>query len=144
MTMRLLLATLAATASAQNAKLVVVAQFKNEAESLPQWLDHYFTDEGVAAMLLIDDNSTDSWRQAVEPYGARVRVRSGHARTLYEDDSASLDDLREAVATLEDVLRIARRVLGPENPTTLAIERHLPFARAALRAREAPPPAGDA
>ena len=55
-----LLATLAATAaSAQNAKLVVVAQFKNEAESLPQWLDHYITDEGVAAMLLIDDNSTE-------------------------------------------------------------------------------------
>ena len=49
---------LAATAYAQNAKLVVVAQFKNEAESLPQWLDHYITDEGVAAMLLIDDNSS--------------------------------------------------------------------------------------
>ena len=49
--MRLLLATLAATAYAQNAKLVIVAQFKNEAESLPQWLDHYLTDEGVAAML---------------------------------------------------------------------------------------------
>ena len=55
--MRLLLATLAAaaaTAHAQNAKLVIVAQFKNEAESLPQWLDHYLTDEGVAAMLLVD------------------------------------------------------------------------------------------
>ena len=47
------LATLAAaTAYAQNAKLVIVAQFKNEAESLPQWLDHYINDEGVAAMLL--------------------------------------------------------------------------------------------
>ena len=78
-TMRLLLAALAATAHAQNAKLVIVAQFKNEAESLPQWLDHYLTDEGVAAMLLVDDNSTDSWQKAVEPYGARVRVRSGHA-----------------------------------------------------------------
>ena len=38
--MRLLLAALAATAYAQNAKLVIVATFKNEAESLPQWLDH--------------------------------------------------------------------------------------------------------
>jgi len=46
-----LLATLA-VAYAQNAKLVIVAQFKNEAESLPQWLDHYITDEGVAAVLL--------------------------------------------------------------------------------------------
>ena len=132
--MRLLLATLAATASAQNAKLVVVAQFKNEAESLPQWLDHYFTDEGVAAMLLIDDNSTDSWRQAVEPYGARVRVRSGHARTLYEDDSASLDDLREAVATLEEIEPTARRVLGSAHPLAEAIADSLRTARAALQA----------
>ena len=90
-----LLATLAATAaSAQNAKLVVVAQFKNEAESLPQWLDHYFTDEGVAAMLLIDDNSTDSWRQAVEPYGARVRMRSGHAHKQVENYNSWLPTLR--------------------------------------------------
>ena len=138
MTMRLLLATLAATAYAQNAKLVIVAQFKNEAESLPQWLDHYLTDEGVAAMLLIDDNSTDSWRQAVEPYGARVRVRSGHARTLYEDDSASLDDLREAVATLEEIARISRRVLGNSHPVTGGIEGSLKRSRATLRARETP------
>ena len=88
-----LLATLAA-ASAQNAKLVIVAQFKNEAESLPQWLDHYLTDEGVAAMLLVDDNSTDSWRQAVEPYGARVRVRSGHAHRQVENYNLWLPTLR--------------------------------------------------
>ena len=140
MTMRLLLATLAATAYAQNAKLVIVAQFKNEAESLPQWLDHYLTDEGVAAMLLIDDNSTDSWRQAVEPYGARVRVRSGHARTLYEDDSASLDDLREAVATLEEIEPTARRVLGDAHPTVHLIEKSLQHTRAVRAARETPSP----
>ena len=144
--MRLLLATLAATAYAQNAKLVIIAQFKNEAESLPQWLDHYFTDEGVAAMLLIDDNSTDSWRQAVEPYGARVRVRSGHARTLYEDDSASLDDLREAVATLEEIEPTARRVLGAVHPTAVDIERSLRLVRRAIAAGEAAarPEPGDA
>ena len=67
-TMRLLLATLAATAYAQNAKLVIVAQFKNEAESLPQWLDHYLTDEGVAAMLLVDDNSIDN---SANPQGSQ-------------------------------------------------------------------------
>ena len=31
---------------------------------------------------------------------------------LYDNDDATLDDLREAVTTLEDVERIARRVLG--------------------------------
>ena len=73
-----------------------------------------------------------------------LKMRWKYAEALCRDTAATLDDVREAVTTLEDVLRIARRVLGPENPTTLAIERHLPFARAALRAREAPPPAGDA
>ena len=95
--MRLLLATLAAAATAvdaQNARLVIVAQFKNEAESLPQWLDHYITDEGVSTMLLIDDNSTDSWRQAVEPYGARVRVRSGQAHRQVENYNSWLPTLR--------------------------------------------------
>ena len=96
--MRLLLAALAATAHAQNAKLVIVAQFKNEAESLPQWLDHYLTDEGVAAMLLIDDDSTDSWRQAVEPYGERVRVRSGHAHRQVENYNLWLPTLRREFA----------------------------------------------
>ena len=66
--MRLLLATLAATAYAQNAKLVIVAQFKNEAESLPQWLDHYLTDEGVAAMLLVD---TLVWRDQENAQGGQ-------------------------------------------------------------------------
>ena len=116
--MRLLLATLAATACAQNAKLVIVAQFKNEAESLPQWLDHYLTDEGVAAMLLIDDNSTDSWRQAVEPYGARVRVRSGHAHRQVENYNSWLPTLRSLysddwvliVRAYDTVLQCMRRV----------------------------------
>ena len=63
-----------------------------------------------------------------------------YARALYHDDSATLDDLREAVTTLEDVGRIARRVLGGAHPTTEWIEEALEDARAALRARESPPP----
>ena len=35
------------------------------------------------------------------------------------DPGATLDDLREAVATLEDVERIARRVLGGAHPLTV-------------------------
>ena len=50
-----------------------------------------------------------------------------------------LDDLREAVTTLEDVEQTARRVLGGANPNTVRIEKSLRNARAALAAREAPP-----
>lgn len=96
--MLLLLATLV-TASAQNAaKLIVVAQFKNEAENLPQWLDHYLTDEGVAAMLLVDDNSTDGWRAAIAPYGERVRVRKGQAHMQVENYNSWLPTLRREFA----------------------------------------------
>ena len=45
-----------------------------------------------------------------------------YAETLYKDDSASLDDLREAVTMLEDTTRTARRVLGGAHPTTRGIE----------------------
>ena len=68
------------------------------------------------------------------------KMRWNYARALYLDASATLDDLGEAVTTLEDVERIARRVLGGAHPTTTTIERYLQYARAALRARETPPP----
>ena len=55
------------------------------------------------------------------------------------DAGATLDDLREAVTTLEDVERITRRVLGGVHPITKGIETSLRNARAALRARETPP-----
>ena len=56
------------------------------------------------------------------------------------DPNATLDDLREAVNTLEDAGRIGRRVLGGAHPLTTLIERNLQKERAALRARETPPP----
>jgi len=62
------------------------------------------------------------------------------ATALCNDPSATLDDVREAVTTLEDADRIGRRVLGGEHPTTTGIERELRDARAALRARETPTP----
>ena len=61
-----------------------------------------------------------------------------YGRALYYDEGATLDDLREAVTTLEDAGRIARRVFGAAHPTTEAIENELRDARAALRARETP------
>jgi hypothetical protein len=66
-------------------------------------------------------------------------VSDAYATTL-RDPGAALDDLREAVTTLEDAERIARRVFGSEHPLTEDIERGLRLARAALRFRETPPP----
>ena len=65
------------------------------------------------------------------------KIRGCYAEALYRDEGATLDELREAVTTLEDVERIARRVFGGANPTTKSIERSLQEARAALAAREA-------
>ena len=57
---------------------------------------------------------------------------------LYADPASTLDDLCEAVTTLEDAERIARRVLGGAHPLTEGIEDELRDARAALAARETP------
>ena len=56
---------------------------------------------------------------------------------LCTDANATLGDLREAVTTLEETARTARRVLGGAHPLTADIERYLRLARDALRAREA-------
>ena len=62
-----------------------------------------------------------------------------YAEALYRDEGATLDDLREAVMTLEDAGRIARRVFGGEHPLRTGIDVSLRNSRVALRAREAPP-----
>jgi len=62
---------------------------------------------------------------------------------IAHDPSATLDDLREAVRTLEDGTRIAQRVMGGAHPTTKNLENELQDARAALRACEETPPAED-
>ena len=59
-----------------------------------------------------------------------------YASALCKAPSATLDDLREAVTTLEDVGRIARRVLGTAHPLTQSIELHLRTSRDALHVRE--------
>ena len=69
-----------------------------------------------------------------------LSMRWNYTKALYRNDSATLDDIREAVTTLEETERIARRVLGGAHPTTRGIGRELRTARAALRARETPSP----
>ena len=66
-------------------------------------------------------------------------MKKVYADALYNDPGATLDDLREAVTTLEDTERIRRRVFGGSHPTTSSVENSLRAARAALRAREASP-----
>ena len=65
-------------------------------------------------------------------------MSANYALALSMDPVATLDDFREAVETLEDTARIARRVLGGAHPLTGGIEGQSREVRAALRARETP------
>ena len=67
-------------------------------------------------------------------------MRQNFALSLYQDLAATLDDIREAVKTLEETERTARRVLGGAHPLMYTIELCLRNARAALHARETPSP----
>ena len=69
-------------------------------------------------------------------------MRTNYAMAFCADPAATLDDLREAITTLEESKRIVRRVFGGDHPLTSSIEGGLRQARALLRVREtlAPPP----
>ena len=62
-----------------------------------------------------------------------LMLRSNYARVLCKDPAATLDDLREAVTTLEDAEPHAKRVLGGAHPTSRGIEALLETSRAMLR-----------
>ncbi|CAH0371295.1 unnamed protein product [Pelagomonas calceolata] len=76
-----------------------------------------------------------------ESHELTLTVRQNYAAVLCNDPSATLDDMREAVTTLEESERVARRVYGGAHPLASGIEHALRNARAALRARETPPEA---
>ena len=78
----------------------------------------------VARRILTDDNELT------------LRMRWSYAIALHDDHSATLNDFREAVTTLEDATRIARRLLGPSHPLVEMNELRLRNARATARARE--------
>ena len=75
-----------------------------------------------------------------ESDGLTLKTRWNYAQSLYKDDGATLDDVREAVTTLEETERTARRVFGSAYPTTEGIADEFRYAREALRARETPSP----
>ncbi|CAH0372058.1 unnamed protein product [Pelagomonas calceolata] len=66
-----------------------------------------------------------------------LHLRCNYAQSLCCDAAATLDDHREAVATLEEIEPTARRVLGSANPLAAQIERELQQSQEVLRAREA-------
>ena len=78
-------------------------------------------------------------RATPEPYTPEYlplfSIRGPYAKALYMDDAATLEDIREAVTTLEEIKPIAQRVLGGAYPTTTGIENNLRKARAKLRAQ---------
>ena len=89
------------------------------------------------AMSLLRKTMPVARRVLGESHDLALRLKNIYAQTLYEDPTATLNDLREAVTTLEDAERIGRRVLGCANPLTSSIMAGLRNAQAALRTREA-------
>ena len=71
-----------------------------------------------------------------ENHEITLRMRRNYAEALYKDASSTLDDLREAVTTLEEIEPIMRRVFGSAHPLTVDIEQDLINARGALADRE--------
>ena len=65
-----------------------------------------------------------------------LHLRWNYAQSLGCDAAATLDNLREVVATLEETERIARRVFGGANPLPAGIESSLRNARDVLAARD--------
>ena len=70
--------------------------------------------------------------------GLTLKLRINYAVASCLATGATLDDLREAVTTLEETDRIARRVLGCTHPLVGMIKTRLRSARKALRTREPP------
>ena len=65
-----------------------------------------------------------------------LRLRWSYAQSLYEDPGATVDDLKEAVTTLEDAGYIALHVFGEAHPLAVAFATVWHRARDALAARE--------
>ena len=69
-----------------------------------------------------------------------LRMRWIYAVALYQDTCATLDDLVEAVETLESVAQLWKRVMGKRHPEMAQVLNALKDAREMLRLRRA---AGD-
>ena len=70
-------------------RLVALAQFKNEASGLREWLRHHQW-QGVEHFLLLDNGSTDNWRGAVQEFAAVVTVLPAPTRHAQVEHYRSL------------------------------------------------------
>ena len=71
-----------------------------------------------------------------EGHELTLKMRFNYARALYLDTDATLDDLREAVTTIECVARTYKRVFGKSHPEARRVQGAMEEARATLAARE--------
>ena len=71
-----------------------------------------------------------------EGHEIKLTMSWNYARALYENASATLNDVCEAVTTLEETKRKARRVMGRAHPLAMNIESSLRESREALSARD--------
>ena len=95
------------------------------------------------AMSVLRETMPVARRVLGDSHVSTIKMSTSYACALYEDSGATLDDLRQAVTTLEDVGRTARRVFGGQHPLVANIEQALRYSREAVRARETPSPPGD-
>ena len=108
-----------------------------EANNLARGLNQLLQFAEVKSLML--KTVPTAWRVLGESHDLTLSMRCCYGEAIYADPAATLDDLREAVATLEDTERITRRVLGGAHPITARIERALRESRAVLRIRDTPP-----
>jgi len=86
-------------------KIAIVAIFKNEAQGLREWLDHY-TWQGFDSILLLDNGSSDNWKPIVQEYN-QVTVRDApllyHQKQYYEESFSWLYDKKIEIAIFADL-----------------------------------------
>ena len=82
-----------------------------------------------------------------EDHDSTLKSRWIYARALYKAPASTLDDLHEAVSTLESVARLWTRIFGEAHPETPKVQRALDTARkkladarAAASNKSKPPP----
>ena len=78
-----------------------------------------------------------------ESHDVTLRIRWTYACALIDDPGATLDDLREAVGTLEAVAKLWKRVMGERHPEMAKVQSALATVREKLadaRVSESKPP----